>query len=366
MGFCGYTKIESASTVQKFLDAYFFDCFKATPEKDKNRYLDFISDIMLYVNYVLRSFFSLFLDWNFVKLSIQNVFHLLMRHKLLIFLFIIMDVVVFLLILKVANSRLKKLRNLKKDFELKIMGKESHGNKNSNNEISCNKNKIFKDEKLIKSETEMLNEIFSNLEKLKNSSSFKLLMAKLKEKIPKIDTSVNGLEEMAAKMSIIKNQDESKTLYNDDYEEDNRSKFLYISKLFDILEEFASIDIPAKTYVYLFDRLVALIDRILSSEQLSYTFEKKEILKFGKFLDKWDEIIEFNDSTDSEPIINNDESTLDLKGSPSFSSTLKDQNLEVTQQNKKTNLDAKKLSIVNEDSTAEISSENFPSSSYEN
>ena len=278
-----------------------------------------------------------------------------------------MDLIVFLLIFKVANSRLKKLQNLKKDFELKIMGKESvnKGNKYLTNEISCNKNKIFKDEKLIKSETEMLNEIFSNLEKLKNSSSFKSIMARLKEKIPKIDTSVNGLEEMAAQMSIIKNHDDSKTLNNDDYEEDNKSKFLYITKLFDILEEFASIDIPNKTYVYLFDRLVALIDKILSSEQLNNRFDKKEILKFGILLDKWDGIIEFNDSTDSEPNINNDESTLDLKGSPSFSSTLNDQNLEVTQQNKKANLDVKKLSIVNEDSAAEISNGNFASSSNE-
>ena len=64
-----------------------------------------------------------------------------------------MDIIVFLLILKVANSRLKKLQNLKKGLELKFKEKESinKGNKYLNNEISCNKNKIFKDEKLIKS-----------------------------------------------------------------------------------------------------------------------------------------------------------------------------------------------------------------------
>jgi hypothetical protein len=126
MGYCNQANIEGELTMQKILNEYFFDCFKSKPEQVKNKYLEIFNSIVSYVSYLLQSFFSLLLDWDYIKLKLLHVYSVLMSNKVLLVLFLLMDLLVFLLIMRIANFRLKKNKKCNHDDHSMNVKKHHH------------------------------------------------------------------------------------------------------------------------------------------------------------------------------------------------------------------------------------------------
>jgi len=126
MGYCNKANIQGELTMQKILNEYFFDCFKSKPEQAKNKYLEIFNSIVIYVSYALQSFFGLLLDWDLMKLKLLYVYSVLMSNKVLFVLFLLMDVLVFLLIMKIASFRLRKNKKCNHDDHSMNMKKQDH------------------------------------------------------------------------------------------------------------------------------------------------------------------------------------------------------------------------------------------------